>query len=502
MKNEHGNTHGAWFAAVLMLATVSSGADTQDSFIVDRPDGRSGQLSAAYEDFEGPDGAIIPSESGTFLVPENRLNPENTALISIPYRKFRATTNTPATPIFLLAGGPGSSWMDRVNHPENFREVQFYRSIADVVLFDQRGGGHSKPRLTCDERRQLPLDQPLDLQQMTAEMREMSIRCRDGWLEAGVDLAGYTTSQNAADIIALKNALGYGKISLVGGSYGSHLALALMHLYPEEIERAVLYGVEGPDHTWDDPAGRLATLQRIAETIETADILQRDIPEQGLIAVLREIIDRIEDAPVSVDVQAGETEAEVVVDAAVVRLLSGFQAGRRSRLTLWPEFLLDMWQGDYSFIARGAVAVRQLGLNTPMHYMMDCASGISDARRARYSQADALDIVGSINLEYETLCEVWDAEDVQYGHHVRMDSEIPTLLIHGTWDTSTPIENAREVAADLSNAQLIEVIRGGHGALYNLYENWPEIYPMLTKFFRGADPGFPAQVKLAPTSSG
>lgn len=39
-------------------------------------------------------------------------------------------------------------------------------------------------------------------------------------------------------------------------------------------------------------------------------------------------------------------------------------------------------------------------------------------------------------------------------------------------DTSTPIENAREVAESLGNGHLIEVERGRHGALLDLMLGW------------------------------
>ncbi|MEM6796381.1 MAG: alpha/beta hydrolase, partial [Acidobacteriota bacterium] len=133
-----------------------------------------------------------------------------------------------------------------------------------------------------------------------------------------------------------------------------------------------------------------------------------------------------------------------------------------------------------------------------MHYMMDCASGISPARAARYDGGAAQEILGDINFKYRQLCEVWRAPDLGEAFRAPLESSVPTLLVHGTWDTSTPIENAREVAAALAHGHLIEVIGGTHGALYNLFESWPPIFDRLGAFLRGEPARFPSSVTLPP----
>lgn len=61
---------------------------------------------------------------------------------------------------------------------------------------------------------------------------------------------------------------------------------------------------------------------------------------------------------------------------------------------------------------------------------------------------------------------------------------------------STPIENAREAAHSLRKAQFVEVIGGGHGALYNLYEHWPPMHDRMRTFLSGQAADFPAQVQM------
>jgi pimeloyl-ACP methyl ester carboxylesterase len=444
-------------------------------------------------------GVAVVVEAGTLAVPENRARPTG-RVFEIPYYRLRSTSDRPGTPIFLLAGGPGSSWLEQLEWDENFDEVQLYRTVADVVLFDQRGGGRSRPALTCEGSEPLPLEAPLDPDRVATALRKLSVACRDRWLAAGVDLAGLNTVESAADVDALRAALGYEKISLVGGSYGSHLALALMRQFPRTIDRVVLYGVEGPDHTWDDPAGKLATLGRIAAAAEASPAFRGKIPEGGLLGALRTVIRRLEAAPATVTVRRDGRDASVVVDATLVRLASGVQAGRRSRPAAWPTMILDLYRGDYGGVARGAIELRTVRAHTPMHYMMDCASGVSPERAARYAADPAREILGDINLEYRAVCDAWRAPDLGPSFRAPVVSAIPTLILHGTWDTSTPIENAREVASTLSNGQLVEVVEGGHGALYNLLKRWPPMRSQLALFLRGERVRFPPQVTLSPVS--
>jgi pimeloyl-ACP methyl ester carboxylesterase len=306
--------------------------------------------------------------------------------------------------------------------------------------------------------------------------------------------------ESAADVDALRAALGYERMTLVGGSYGSHLALATLRAHPERVERVVLYGVEGPDHTWDDPAGRLRALERIAAATEAAPAFRGKVPPDGLIGALRSVIERLEAKPERVVIERDGGELTVVVDAAAVRLSAAGRAGRRSRAWQWPQRILDLHRGDYRAFAEGALEGRELRIAPPMHSMMDCASGVSPERAERYARDPAAAIVGDVNLEYRAVCDAWGAPDLGLAFRAPVVSAVPALLLHGTWDTSTPIENAREVASSLSNAQLVEVLEGGHGALYNLLEHWPPMRRLLAAFLRGEPVRFPPQVALPPVA--
>jgi pimeloyl-ACP methyl ester carboxylesterase len=447
------------------------------------------------------DGVTMTVESGSLRVPQNRARPGQ-GTIEIAFYRLRSTAAHPATPIFLLAGGPGSSALAELEDGEGLDEVELYRSVADVIVFDQRGAGRSQPAPTCTGSASLPLDEPLDLGRVAEALSRMLAACREQVVASGFDLAGLTTVESAADVDALRAALGYSRVTLIGGSYGSHLALAVMRGFPDAIDRVVLHGVEGPDHTWDDPAAKLATLARIAAAAETSAELREKVPPGGLLRALADVIERLEAEPILVTIDRDGQPVSVVVDATVARMAVAAKAGQRRRAGAWPAFILELHRGHLHRLAELAIDVRDLHLraDAPMYFTMECASGISPERARRIERDPARAIVGDVNFGLGTACAAWPAPDLGSAYRAPVVSAIPTLLVHGTWDTKAPIDNAREVVRTLSRGQLVEVEGGGHGALAQLFAEWPPLRTELAAFLRGDDVRFPAKVSLPPVS--
>ena len=119
----------------------------------------------------------------------------------------------------------------------------------DLILVEQRGVGNSRPRLDCPGSYDLPINRPADFRNMLGTAKEHTEACVQFWESRGVDLSGYNAKEMATDINTLREALGYEKINLIGGSFGSHHGLAVLRYFGEHIDRAVLSAVEGPDHT-------------------------------------------------------------------------------------------------------------------------------------------------------------------------------------------------------------------------------------------------------------
>ncbi|HEV2027007.1 MAG TPA: prolyl aminopeptidase [Candidatus Dormibacteraeota bacterium] len=110
-------------------------------------------------------------------------------------------------PAVMFHGGPGSGcapWWRRYFNPNAYR----------VVLFDQRGCGRSTPHAS----------------------------------DPGVNLAHNTTQHLIADIERLREYLGIDQWLVVGGSWGSTLALAYAESLPERASEMVLFSIATTTH--------------------------------------------------------------------------------------------------------------------------------------------------------------------------------------------------------------------------------------------------------------
>ncbi|MBF9195401.1 prolyl aminopeptidase [Microvirga terrestris] len=115
---------------------------------------------------------------------------------------WEACGNPLGKPALVLHGGPGSGCT--VNARRYFDPGKYC-----IVLFDQRGSGRSQPH--------------------TSEPR--------------ADLSTNTTSHLLADIERLRKHLGIERWLILGGSWGSTLALAYAEQHPERVTEMVLFSI-------------------------------------------------------------------------------------------------------------------------------------------------------------------------------------------------------------------------------------------------------------------
>ncbi len=440
-------------------------------------------------------GKTLNVESGMFYVPENREN-DNGRTIAIAYYRIKSKSKNPASPIFYLAGGPGKSYINILHYEGLFNEVNFYSNLADVIIFDQRGVGNSIPSLECEAKEVIPLNETLSRVNVQNVLRNTLSKCSRFWNDKGVDISAYNTDESASDINDLRKAFSYEKIMLVGGSYGSHLGLHTLRKFPNTIERALFHGIEGPDHTWDMPSGNLNVLRRIAKKVENSEYYKGKIPKEGLISALEQVINKIEKNPKTVTLKKENKKVKVLVDKMAVQAVVMHGAGKRNSPLGWPNLVLSMYNGDFTLAAEVALMRHSVSAPNLMGIAMDFASGVSDKRRLKIENDTASQILGDINIVYTLGEGFWNEKKLGNSFRKNVISDIPILLVHGTWDSSTPIENAYDVLPTLTNGHLIEVIEGTHGALRELYKYSPSFPEMVENFIKGHKVDFPDKLEL------
>ena len=135
--------------------------------------------------------------------------------------------------MFFLAGGPGqgAAKLARMVR-EMFRRVQTDR---DIVLVDQRGTGKSNP-LNCESDD----DSLKTFNEPEAAGLDRLKKCMSGY---DADLTLYTTTIAMDDLDDVRAHLGYDRINIYGGSYGTRAGLVYMRQHGDRVRAAVLDGV-------------------------------------------------------------------------------------------------------------------------------------------------------------------------------------------------------------------------------------------------------------------
>ncbi|MEM1412029.1 MAG: alpha/beta hydrolase [Pseudomonadota bacterium] len=444
-------------------------------------------------------GQLGLAERGTLYVPADRASADSGTL-ALSYWRFRKVGPPAAerAPIFMLEGGPGFLGYNRNAAGYYIDYVRPYLNIADVVIVGQRGIGAAYPATDCPPPKGTS-NTPLDPRYGPAAA-QASRDCQAFWRAAGVPIEGLTVPAAAADVDDLRKALGYDQIVLMAESFGTHWAIAVMRQYPASVARAVLDSVEGPDHTYDAPSGRFRVLERIAADAEASDAFKGSVPVGGFIEALKRTIGAAEAAPIRFEM---DNDAVTLTAAGLRTLSEGYLAPPRgsSWPAVWPLGILQWSRGDFTATAEALAGPYRFAdfWHSVSFFQFDCGSGISPERDRALLNDPALAFIDDPNALYRHACPEWDMD---YGADFRgrFSSTVPTLIVHGDWDLSTPWENALELIDQFEQGQLVRVRRGEHGTLRNAMEQDDEFAQAVMRFLSGEETQFPSEIVLPPPS--
>lgn len=421
-------------------------------------DGDSGEASYIEADcpFDVPGGYDI--ECGYMTVPENRTRPDSATIrlaVAIVYAPDQDAAAENA-PVIYLAGGPGGSAIDDfVADPEGWA-YPFLQS-RDLILLDQRGTGHSEPTLNCYEFDTADNDENPD---------EL---CYDRLVDEGIDISGYNTRENGADVAALRELLGYNEWDLMGISYGTRLALEVMKSHPQGIRAVILDSVFPPnaDTPIDEVYSVTDALTELFADCNRDDYCREEYPD--LEAVFLETVQRLND----------DETAPIFGDDLVFALSSAFSD--TSLIPLLPWVIYEVYDGNYDAldeIAEGGGASRRLYQGGDEDFsdsegMYNAVICYDEYAAGDYERVESA-VVGSIPVELEgallqstfdltQLCSYWNPQ--QAVDNSAVSSSIPTLILAGQYDVATPPRWGTLTARTLSNSYLFEYPGAGHSLL-------------------------------------
>ena len=106
-----------------------------------------------------------------------------------------------------------------------------------------------------------------------------------------------------------------------------------------------------------------------------------------------------------------------------------------------------------------------------MSYMMDCASGLTAARREQIQREAKGTLLEELsNYPFPDICEEWKAPDLGDAFRSPVRSDVPVLFISGTLDARTPVSNAEEYRAGFTNSTHL-IIEGEFTAIRSFFHH-------------------------------
>jgi pimeloyl-ACP methyl ester carboxylesterase len=419
-----------------------------------------GMLETVDSVFVSLAGDTVAAEYGFLWVPENR-SVDNDRMIRLGFVRFPSTSDDPGPPIVYLAGGPGGSGIDAARG-SRFAFFMALREAGDVIALAQRGTRGSIPYLTCPEPWAYPLEQALTREAFLQTMLDWSRLCSDYWRGLGIDLTAYNTSENADDVEDLRRALGAEQVSLLGISYGTHLALSVIRRHPAGVYRAVLAGVEGPDQTLKLPSSIQRILVRVDSLVRADTLAAARFPD--FLGSVTAALDSLERSAVTVEGQQPSTGEPIplTIGKFDVQWLTAGSIGNRLVLSQLPTIFERLVAGDYASIAQFVAGSRTRSM-LAMTFAMDCASGASAARLDRISNEVEETLLGdAVDFPMPYICEAWPHVPPDEASWEPVRSGIPVQFISGTLDGRTPVSNADEVRGGFRNSGHLVLEGAGH----------------------------------------
>ena len=403
-------------------------------------------------------GVAAPAWCGSVRVFEDRARRRGRTIdlrvVVLPARAARPAHD----PVFVLVGGPGQGAADLA--PLLARQYDDIVDRRDVVFIDQRGTGGSNG-LACAEPRSVT--ELFGALYVPALIRD----CRSA-LARRADLTLYTTIIAVDDFDEVRERLGYARVNLIGGSYGTRTALEYARRHPSRVRALVLDGVA--------PAGMRAPLGYAADAQRALDHLLEDCAADATCrrahpnvrADLAAILERLERGPATVRLaDTGGATASVRFSRgdfgyALRGMLYGADAMTIPLLLQQTRATGDLTPFAEAYVRRARVLGRQVYAGH--HLAVFCAEDVGGIDSATVQRATAKTFLGDhLVRQYQSLCADWPRATVSGGFFEPVRSTIPTLLFSGRRDPSTPPEKAEDAARFLPNSRHIVFRYGGHG---------------------------------------
>jgi pimeloyl-ACP methyl ester carboxylesterase len=432
--------------------------------------------------------------------------------ISLSIERKLAGASPSRDAVVALAGGPGQPALPLAQFIA--QAVAPALGSRDLLVFDQRGTGSSDP-LGC------PAFESFSLKSESQVFEECAS-------QIGPARAGFTTEESVQDIEALRQAGGYEKLVLYGTSYGTKVALEYAERYPQNVEALVLDSVvptDGPEpyaiSTFEAIAG---VLDELCSNGACTGITSNPVGD------LADLSAQLHKQPLSGSVYdgSGKRHASTITENGLLDILEAGDLNPALRALL-PAAVVSALHHDPDPLLRLHLLSEGLIPNVPTEGNTgETAEEIDEAlfaatsceeepfpwqrtaspttrlvEAASYLHAQPasdfypFDATTAYTNSLVPACSGWPDAAPAPGPAGALPN-VPTLIFSGEQDLRTPTSNARSVAAQIPDAQLVLVPFTGHSVIGSDLSDCASL--ALSAFFAGGVSGAPIQPCAATTN--
>jgi pimeloyl-ACP methyl ester carboxylesterase len=419
-----------------------------------------------------PGGAMC----GKLAVPVDYNNPHGD-VATLGMIRFPATGDKLGS-LVINPGGPGESGIEAAlgvvqTLPKRVRER------FDLVGFDPRGVGSSRPAIWCNSdadndrlRTEPNVDySPAGVAHMEDETKQYVGRCVD---KMGKDfLANVGTVSVAKDLDAIRAALGDDKLTYLGYSYGTRIGAAYAEAFPHNVRAMILDGAVDPNADPIEADLRQAKGFQDAFNDYAADCAKQSSCPLGTdptkaVDVYHSLIDPMVDPnnelvgrPIPTKDPRGLSYSDAVVGTIMAlysptlwhHLTDGFRELTEHRgdtlLALADMYMRRDPKGHYTNATDARVAINCVD-QPPV---TDRAKVIDEDRRSReiapfmsYGQFTGDAPLGT--------CAFWPVPPTSKPHAVSAPGLAPTVVVSTTHDPATPYKAGVDLAGQLHGSLL------------------------------------------------
>lgn len=407
--------------------------------------------------------AKLAAECGTFGVYEDR-QARAGRIISLRLVVIKAEHPTQRA-IALIAGGPGQSSVAQAGPIADGvfeNESLALRNDYDILFVDNRGMGASHP-FKCDLA---PLARPQDYFRALWPDALLSKCHAKSATTSRPSL--YNTNNAVDDLDDVRAALGYPKLVLDGGSYGTFFSFIYIRRHPNHVESAILNSAYAPHFQPlpGAPDGAQAALDDLVAKCRTDKMCAARFPDfQRQFAWLAHRFDR---GPILVPVKNA-----VTAKMQTVRLSKEVFVDRFRQVLYDPQTASSVpyvveraYRGDYAPLAQ-VIDVVSLELAEALDYgaflSYTCADEIPFVSEKTAKSAAAHSFTADLRLRaQQRACSIWRVPAMPPSFNAVVRSDLPILLITGSDDPATPPAYTAAALPYLPNAKEIVVQGAGH----------------------------------------